>query len=398
MNQPLLPCLAGLSLAAFAVLAQATPSAPPAPSVLPAANAVHARLAGQRQEGDPDQAPASTSIQGVKPIGPIAPIAPIPPIQTLRGKPATHQAVSPEAVAPHDTRPKIVIPSLHATPIAKAPQVATGADDIVAAREPGAAPKAPALLAHLMTPEDVVYAKFPTEVPGVTGYLINRDGLVGQPAVAYTLADGSVLLGGLFTRDPKTGEPVDLTHKYLTQYAAKPDLAKLWGQVTKTHFIREGASDGQAKATIYAFFDPNCIFCHIAWKLSQPYLRAGLQIRWIPVAFLAPDSRSKAAGILSASNPSHVFSAGEEGWKSGMADGGGAFPEATVTEAIAAQLKSNKALFANLGISGTPGFVYRDAKGQVHVRSGVSNQHLFTDMTGLPFIKNTDPALARIPQ
>jgi hypothetical protein len=64
--------------------------------------------------------------------------------------------------------------------------------------------------------------------------------------------------------------------------------------------IVEGAAGKNVKSTIYVFMDPNCIFCHYAWKAFQPYEAAGLQVHWIPMGFLKPDSAGKAAALLQA--------------------------------------------------------------------------------------------------
>lgn len=200
------------------------------------------------------------------------------------------------------------------------------------------------------------------------------------------------------TADSQTGSmrhPVQQVA--VAQAAPQAKDQMLWQQVTQSKYIIQGADDKTAKATIYAFFDPNCIFCHLGWKLSRHYYQEGLQVRWIPIAFLRSDSASKAAGVLTSADPSKALADGEGGWK-GMEDGGGAFHDATVTPAIQKMLDRNKKLFADLGLTGTPGFVYRDAKGAIHVASGISNKHMFTTMTGLAYVQVNDPDLANIPE
>lgn len=172
----------------------------------------------------------------------------------------------------------------------------------------------------------------------------------------------------------------------------------LWQLLEMNPYIPEGASTAHAKAVIYAFFDPNCIFCHLGWKLSQPYLKTGLQVRWIPIAFVASDSAAKAAWLLTSKDPSAALNHGEGGWKEGVGDGGGAFLDAEVTPAVKAQIKANENLFRKLGLSATPSFVYLDREGKLRTISGITNQHMYSDMTGLAFIPTTDPALAEIPK
>ncbi|HEU0229565.1 MAG TPA: thioredoxin fold domain-containing protein [Burkholderiaceae bacterium] len=182
-----------------------------------------------------------------------------------------------------------------------------------------------------------------------------------------------------------------------TATAANPKLQALWQQVIQSKYIIQGASDATKKATVYAFFDPNCIFCHLSWRLSRHYYAEGLQVRWIPIAFLMTDSAPKAAWVLLSADPSKALAEGEGGWK-GLRDGGGAFNESLVTANIQKTLDRNKKLFKDLGLTGTPGFVYKDPKGVVHVASGMSNKHLFANMTGLAYVKVDDPDLKDIPE
>jgi thiol:disulfide interchange protein DsbG len=177
---------------------------------------------------------------------------------------------------------------------------------------------------------------------------------------------------------------------------ATPQAQALWDQFTQSKYVIPGAGDSTKKATLYAFFDPNCIFCHLSWKLSGHYYQEGLQVRWIPVAFLMTDSAPKAAWVLLSADPSKALAEGEGGWK-GMEDGGGAFKEGPVTAEIQKTLARNKKLFVDLGLTGTPGFVYKDPVGIVHIASGVSSKHMFANMAGLPYVPVDDPDLERIP-
>lgn len=179
--------------------------------------------------------------------------------------------------------------------------------------------------------------------------------------------------------------------------AATSKTQALWLQVTQSKYIIQGANDASKKATIYAFFDPNCIFCHLSWKLSRHYYAEGLQVRWIPIAFLMTDSAAKAAWVLLSADPSKALAAGEGGWK-GLQDGAGAFKDGPVTADIQKTLDRNKKLFRDLGLTGTPGFVYKDPEGTVHTASGLSSKRMLATMTGLAYVKVDDPDLKNIPE
>ena len=44
------------------------------------------------------------------------------------------------------------------------------------------------------------------------------------------------------------------------------------------------------------FFDPNCPFCAHLWRELQPWQNR-LRVRWIPVAFVRPDSLGMASAF-----------------------------------------------------------------------------------------------------
>jgi thiol:disulfide interchange protein DsbG len=122
---------------------------------------------------------------------------------------------------------------------------------------------------------------------GLTGWVVTRQGRIG---IVYTTADRQHLIVGSLV--DATGR--DLTPIYAASYVPTPDLASLYEQLDGTRYVTQGAS--ASKNVIYVFFDPNCVFCHFAWRALQPYVKAGLQVRWVPVGFLKPTSAPRAAG------------------------------------------------------------------------------------------------------
>ncbi len=60
------------------------------------------------------------------------------------------------------------------------------------------------------------------------------------------------------------------------------DLPALFATLEKTDAVTEGATS--PKRILYVFFDANCFYCHLTWRALQAYEKAGLQVRWVPVA------------------------------------------------------------------------------------------------------------------
>jgi thiol:disulfide interchange protein DsbG len=175
--------------------------------------------------------------------------------------------------------------------------------------------------------------------------------------------------------------------------AKKPaarDLPALFSALEKTDAVAEGATS--PKRILYVFFDANCWYCHLTWKALQPYENAGLQVRWVPVAYQKENSTTKAAAIMQAKDRAAALRENETRYRSESYDGGIA-PAKDVPAALAAQIEANFELMDRFGVSGTPGLVWKDEKGRVRVRTGMPRLAQLPAITGLPTQKIDDPEL-----
>lgn len=215
---------------------------------------------------------------------------------------------------------------------------------------------------------------------GLTGWILSQG--VGQNMIVFTPPGGEVAIAG----NMLDAKGQNLTKQYLEQHAPKPDYDKMWGELEKSTWVAEGAKD--AKSVIYVFKDPNCGFCHLAWKALQPYEKAGLQIRWVPVAFLSADSYDKAGALLTAKNPEEAISALHEKWGTKTA-----VPQAN--KDVRAKLDANNRLMNSWGFRGTPATLYKDKAGKVKAVSGMFQLSELPAITGLPEQAQNDPALAK---
>jgi thiol:disulfide interchange protein DsbG len=210
----------------------------------------------------------------------------------------------------------------------------------------------------------------------------------GQNSVVYTTPDGKFLLAGALIDESGT----NLTAQYAEKYIPKPEYDNLMPQLEKTAYIVSGAKGNAAKSTIYVFVDLNCSYCALAYKALMPYEAAGLQVRWVPVAFLRPDSANKAAALYESSNPEAALKNNELTFGK---PGGGIKPAVTVSAAIAKNLEANGKLMRDFGFSGTPGTVFKDKNGKVMTRNGMIRMSDLPTITGLPEQVQTDPDMAR---
>lgn len=211
----------------------------------------------------------------------------------------------------------------------------------------------------------------------------------GRYTMVFTTPDNKTLIVGELIDD--TGK--NLTAQYAQQYLPKPDLAALFPELEHSAQVVEGTQKSP-KSVIYVFFDPNCPFCHLTWKALQPYEKAGLQVRWVPVAYLMQSSAGKAAAILEAKDRTSAFRKNEEKYNVERHEGG-IEPVSKPSESTVRALQSNNELMQKFGAFGTPALVWKDSQGKVQMKSGLPRLSELPGITGLPEQAETDPDLAK---
>jgi thiol:disulfide interchange protein DsbG len=201
--------------------------------------------------------------------------------------------------------------------------------------------------------------KGPLAAPdGYKGYVADYG---GRPVPVYLLPDGKhAMAGTLFDASGR-----DLTTAPL-QAASAPALdAQVWQRLGEATWIAEGAQ--HPRRIVYEFIDTECPYCHKLWLATQPMLEGnGVQVRHIMVAVIAPQSMGRAAALLDAADPQAALRRHENGFGHSPIE-----PLEKVPSAIAQSIRDNNALMGELGITGTPGIVYKDVQGKIHVAVGM---------------------------
>lgn len=220
---------------------------------------------------------------------------------------------------------------------------------------------------------------------GLKGWVMQQG---SQYSIVYTTSDDKFLLTGVLV----DSEGKNLSAEYAQKYIPKPDYTAAYKELGSAASFSEGAKDD--KNMIYVFFDPNCIFCHMLWKALQPYENAGLQVRWIPVAFLKKDSAGKAVALLTAKDPAASMAMNMSKFNKDE-ESGGIDAEVNSPDDLLEKIRSNGALMDRFSTSGTPAIAWKDKDGQVHVVSGMPRLSALPGITGLPEQKVVDLDLAR---
>ena len=223
--------------------------------------------------------------------------------------------------------------------------------------------------------------RFPA-ASGLTGWIISQN---GQSTVVFTTPDNKTLISGVLLDE--NGK--NLTEAYADQYAPRPDLSDAYKSLERSTYITEGAAN--PKSTIYVFFDPNCPYCHLAWRQLQAYEKVGLQVRWVPVAYLAESSEGKAIHLLASKDRAAALRAQEEAFRRGSPAPAGF--TADKYPALAKALAGNEAVMHRFGMNGTPAFVWKDKAGRVRSLTGLPPNSTMAEISGLPEQPAVDPRL-----
>ena len=173
---------------------------------------------------------------------------------------------------------------------------------------------------------------------------------------------------------------------------AKRDLQPLFATLEKADAVVEGAKS--PKRVLYVFWDANCYYCNLTWRALQHYEKAGLQVRWVPVAYQKDNSAALAAAVMGAKDRAAALRENETRYRAKSYDGG-IKAAAKVPPDLAIELEDNFTLMGRFGMSGTPALIWKDAKGRVQTHLGLPPLSKLPAITGLPEQKIDDPELAK---
>lgn len=199
----------------------------------------------------------------------------------------------------------------------------------------------------------------------LTAYTLRVD---GRELMAYVMPDNKhILIGSLIDENGN-----NLTLAYLQKQRPPIVGNDIWKKLAGATWLAVGAE--KPKRIVYSFTDPNCPYCHEFWEAAKPFYEAGLQVRYIPVAILAPTSMTKAAAILDADDPVAALTLHEENRSSG-----GIEVDAEPSPEARSKLERNNKLMQELGAHATPATMYLDPEEEVQVTVGLPPTELLEE-------------------
>lgn len=238
----------------------------------------------------------------------------------------------------------------------------------------------PARLVSVLPPNSSIIKTFKAE-GGLTGWVIGTQD--GEKMIAYTVPAGDYLIVGALVN----AKGDNLTAQYTDREVPKPPVPE-FSSLSSLPYIQQGNGKGKL---IYMFADPYCGYCHVQEQVAELYEKNGdLNIRWIQVALLSPNSGALAEAISTSPDPAAA-------WKaiSKKAPGALTVSKPDMTVAFAGQSKAATEAMRGFGGNGTPHIVWQDDKGITQTRAGVIGAGTIAEILKVPMALNISPELSR---
>lgn len=207
----------------------------------------------------------------------------------------------------------------------------------------------PPALKQLLDNHAVLENSFPA-VDGLTGWVVK---LTDRRVIVYTTPSGGYVFGAPLV--DKDGN--NLTQQYFDKYIMAPQAESLAAALAKDLAVVE---EGKPNAPlVYAYADPNCIFCNHLWTQLRPFLDAGkVRVRWVMVAFLKESSPGRSAAILAAKDKVAALALDETQFDTAHEEGG-IPPLSPIPPQVSAALLAHGEQLREVGDPGTPLLLFR---------------------------------------
>ena len=242
--------------------------------------------------------------------------------------------------------------------------------------------KFPSQLLSVLPPNGSITKSFKAEA-GLNGWVISMQN--GEKMVAYTVPSGDYLIVGALVNTK--GD--NLTAKYTEREVPKAAVPE-FNTLLSLPYIQQGNGKGKP---IYIFADPYCGYCHIQEQLTELYESNGdMNVRWIQVALLSPNSGALSEAISKAPNPAAAWKAISRKKPDALT-----VSKPDMSDKYADESKAAAAAMRSFGGNGTPHIVWQDDKGLTQTRAGVIGIAAIADILKVPAATNAGPDLARFP-
>lgn len=158
---------------------------------------------------------------------------------------------------------------------------------------------------------------------------------------------------------------INLTAKYTEMM--KPSIKEAFNEVHKGGLVLGDDTSQVDDGVMYVFVEPYCGYCRRFHQELLPYIAGGLKVRYIPLAWIKANSADVVATIAKSNDVEKAIS---------MAYTNQLPVTDKADDKIMAGLNKNSSVMKAIGLNGTPGVVYKNAKGKYVLTQGLSGENL----------------------
>lgn len=229
------------------------------------------------------------------------------------------------------------------------------------------------LLADVVIPQPLVDA----ERDGYLTVIDTREvrEVAGMTAIMTQAADGKYRVywsnldeGFISTGDIITKDGFALTSKYMN--LLQPPLNDVFDPIFENGIVlgsKDKTQSVDSNSTLYVFYEPFCGYCKKFHANLKPYIEQGLDVKVLPVAWISPKS------------PDHIATiAAREDFEQALTESDQQSLQLThkADADLMERIGANRQIMSGLGITGTPGVVYKDSEGRLQITGGLSGEAL----------------------
>lgn len=161
------------------------------------------------------------------------------------------------------------------------------------------------------------------------------------------------------------GNGVNIASKYMEML--KPSIGEAFKEIKNGGLILGNDVTENDDGIMYVFVEPHCGYCKRLERNLEPYIEKGLKVRYLPLSWMSPNSPDIIATIAKSDDKVEAMSLAFKN-KLKITE--------TPDENIMAGLNKNSAVMHSIGLSGTPGIVYKNEAGKYTLTGGLDGKNL----------------------
>ncbi|POB47293.1 thioredoxin fold domain-containing protein [Vibrio vulnificus] len=161
------------------------------------------------------------------------------------------------------------------------------------------------------------------------------------------------------------GDGINIANKYTEKL--KPSIGEAFKEIHNGGLILGNDVTTNDDGVMYVFVEPHCGYCKRLERNLEPYIEKGLNVRYIPLSWMSPNTPDIIATIAKSDDKVEAMS---QALRSQLKI------TTSSDQQIMAGLNKNSSIMRAVGLTGTPGVVYKNESGKYTLTGGLDGKNL----------------------